>query len=93
MQLVLGPPPVVEAERAGGRTNALVRHYSQIASRAAHEHGAKCLALVDHLGPADLADDGVHLNDNAYSTVTRLVTAVLTHANEVCPAVRLMAGG
>jgi lysophospholipase L1-like esterase len=76
-QLVLGLPPVVESERAGGRTNALVREYTQIASRTAREYGATFLALSDHLDAADLADDGVHLNDNGYSTVTRLVAAVL----------------
>ena len=79
-QLVLGPPPVIESDGAGGRTNALVREYTQIASRTAHEHGATFLALSDHLGSADLVDDGVHLNDNGYSTVTRLVTAVLAQA-------------
>lgn len=81
-QLVLGPPPVVESGVIGGRTNALVREYTQIALRTAHEHGAICVALADHLLAADLAEDGVHLNDAAYTTITRLVTTVLDAATE-----------
>jgi lysophospholipase L1-like esterase len=74
-QLVLGPPPV--AERPGGRSNQLVRRYSDIAARTAQRHGAEFVALIDHLGESDLAEDGVHLNDSGYSTLTDLVTAVL----------------
>ena len=74
-QLVLGPPQVVD--RPGGRSNAVIRKYSDIAARVSRAHGAAFVALIDHLSTLDLAEDGVHLNDLGYATVTRLVTEAL----------------
>jgi lysophospholipase L1-like esterase len=74
-QLVLGPPPV--SDRQIGRLNNLVREYSDIAARVAQDHGADFVALLEHLTELDLADDGVHLNDSAYTTIAELVTDIL----------------
>ena len=77
-QLVLGPPPV--SDRQIGRLNNVVRQYSDIAGRVAQEHGAHFVALIEHLTELDLADDGVHLNDCAYTTIATMVADILRPA-------------
>jgi lysophospholipase L1-like esterase len=77
-QLVLGPPPVVD--RPGGRSNAAVREYSDIAARLSPAHGDILIALINHLSTSNLVEDGVHLNDLGYATVTQLLTETLNPA-------------
>ena len=77
--LVLGPAPVVESLPAA-RTNAATARYSDIAREVAERCGAMFIPLLDHLGPAHLVDDGVHLNDDGYDVVEQLVvTAIAPH--------------
>ena len=71
--LVLGPAPVTESDEPGSRTNRETARYSAIAADVAEHRGATFISLVDVLGPDDLADDGVHLNDHGYDIVERLV--------------------
>jgi lysophospholipase L1-like esterase len=75
--LVLGPAPVVESPSPAARTNAETARYSDLTRQVAERCGAAFIALFDHLGPADLADDGVHLNDHGYDVVERLVISTI----------------
>jgi lysophospholipase L1-like esterase len=67
-------------DRPGGRSNAAVREYSDIAARLSPAHGAILIALINHLSTSNLVEDGVHLNDLGYATVTQLLTETLNPA-------------
>ncbi len=71
--LVLGPAPVADSWRPGARTSAAIARYATTAATVAQRCGAAFIALGGVLGPDDLADDGVHLNDRGYDTLERLV--------------------
>lgn len=71
--LVLGPAPVFESDVPGSRTLSETSRYSAIAGDVADRFGATFVPLLDALGPDDLADDGVHLNDHGYDIVERFV--------------------
>jgi lysophospholipase L1-like esterase len=75
--LVLGPVPVVESDVPGSRTLAEASRYSAIAGDVADRCGATFVRLLDALGPDDLADDGLHLNDDGYDIVERLVVDMI----------------
>ena len=75
--LVLGPAPVADAHAPGSRTNRETARYSDIARRVADRCQARFIALLDALGPDDIADDGVHVNDRGYDTIERLVVDVI----------------
>lgn len=76
-KLVLGPPPVVERAEAGGVTNEEVGRYSVVAGAAARDHGALFTPLLELLDTDDLAEDGVHLNDNGYGKLAELVVGIM----------------
>jgi lysophospholipase L1-like esterase len=71
--LVLGPAPVAETDVPGTRRNQATAQYSELARLVADRCGAVFIALLDVLGPENLAADGVHLNDHAYAVVEQLV--------------------
>jgi len=76
-QLVLGNGPVVESGWVGERTNHLMSTYAEAARRVADHAGAKFVALADVLTAADLANDGVHLNDDGYAKLAEIVLGVI----------------
>jgi lysophospholipase L1-like esterase len=76
-KLVLGPPPVLERAEAGGLTNDEVGRYSVVAGAAARDCGALFTPLLELLDTDDLAEDGVHLNDNGYGKLAELVVGIM----------------
>ena len=75
--LVLGPSPVHESDAPHSRTNQMLARYSAIAADVARRCGVEFISLLDTLGSDDLASDGVHLNDQGYNTLERLVVDVI----------------
>ncbi len=76
-QLVLGPAPVIETGVPGVRTNSEIARYSATAADVARNCGAVFVSLLAELGPHDLADDGVHLNNHGYDTLERIVVETI----------------
>ena len=62
-----------ESEAPGSRTNRESARYSAIAADVARRYGADFISLLDAPGSDDLASDAVHLNDQGYKTLERLV--------------------
>jgi lysophospholipase L1-like esterase len=75
--VVLGPPPVSETSESNGRTRRLIEQYSAAAEVVARGAGASFISLIDMLGEADLAEGGVHLNDDGYDKIHAAVAVVL----------------
>lgn len=76
-QLVLGPAPVIETGVPRVRTNSELARYSATAADVARNCGAVFVSLLAELGPHDLADDGVHLNNHGYDTLERIVVETI----------------
>lgn len=62
---------------SGERTNAGLAEYTAVLKRAAAIHSARFVRLVDVLDTADLADDGMHINDSGYIKLANQVLAEL----------------
>lgn len=75
--LVLGLTPVTDSGLPGARTNRLVAEYSAIAAQTADRVDAAFIPLHTILGPDDLAEDGVHLNDRGYDALEHLVVETI----------------
>jgi hypothetical protein len=79
--LMLGPAPVIESDAPGGRTNGEASRYSAIAADVAERCDVLLASLFDALGADDLADEPVHLNDDGYDTIERLVVGLIGHSD------------
>ena len=76
-RVILGPPPVSAAVEASGRTQRLIEEYSAAAADVAATCAAAFVGLVDLLGEDDLAEDGVHVNDQGYEKIELALADVL----------------